>query len=259
MLLTIDVGNSNIVVAVYDNQKQRVFQQRFVTVKENVSEFYRNWVRHDLLPLNQKIELTAYCIGSVVPSITADIIEIIESELKIKGLNINTKTVPEFVVKLVDPTELGADFIATSVGAMAKYPLPIILADLGSATKISVLDSQGEFKGGIISPGIGISSEALTRFIPQLPAIKIEVPAKVIGNDTITSMQSGLLYGAIAMVEGLAVKIEAELGMQATKVVTGGYAAELYQAMKDFVYDDFILNEGLYEIYVSHVDSLSKK
>jgi len=258
MLLTIDVGNSNIVVAVYDNQKQRVFQQRFVTVKEKVSEFYRNWVRNDLLPLNQKIELTAYCIGSVVPAITADIIEIIETELKIKGMNVNTKTVPEFVVKLIDPTELGADFIATSIGAMAKYPLPIILADLGSATKISVLDSNGEFKGGIISPGIGISSEALTRFIPQLPAIKIEVPTRVIGNDTITSMQSGLLYGAIAMVEGLATKIESELGMQATKVVTGGYAAELYQAMKDFIYDDFILNEGLYEIYVSHVDSLSK-
>ena len=106
--------------------------------------------------------------------------------------------------------------------------------------------------------GIGISSEALTRFIPQLPAIKIEVPKKVIGNDTITSMQSGLLYGAIAMVEGLAMKIESELGMQATKVVTGGYAAELYQAMKDFIYDDFILNEGLYEIYVSHDDSESK-
>lgn len=258
MLLTIDVGNSNVVVAVYDNQKQRVFQQRFVTVKENVSDFYRDWVRHDLLPLSRKIELTAYCIGSVVPAITAEIIGIIESELKIKGVNVSTKTVPEFVVKLTDPTELGADFIATSVGAMAKYPLPIILADLGSATKISVLDSNGEFKGGIISPGIGISSEALTRFIPQLPAIKIEVPKKVIGNDTITSMQSGLLYGAIAMVEGLAMKIETELGMQATKVVTGGYAAELYQAMKDFIYDDFILNEGLYEIYVSHDDSESK-
>lgn len=248
MLLTIDIGNTNVVAVVYDENRTRLYTQRFATVKHDADVFYRTLIQKDFLPLLSEIEISSYCLSCVVPSITASVIEALESTLKIKGINLSTQTVPDFIIHLDKPSDLGADFIATSFGAMAKYRLPIVLADLGSATKISVLNSRGEFEGGIISPGVGISIDALNRFIPQLPEIKMEIPARVIGRDTITSMQSGWLHGTIAMVEGLADKIENELGQKATRVLTGGYSIPLHEGFPEFNFDEYLLNEGLFEI-----------
>ncbi|MHC1734227.1 MAG: type III pantothenate kinase [Erysipelotrichaceae bacterium] len=249
MLLTIDIGNTNVVAVVYDEKKERRFTQRFQTVKENALEFYTTWLKSDLLPNIADLSISAYCLSCVVPSIVADVRFALTAELGVQGINVSTETVPDFIIHLTRPNELGADFIATAFGAMAKYDLPIILADLGSATKISVLNEKGEFEGGIISPGVGISIEALNRFIPHLPEIKMEVPTTVIGKDTITSMQSGWLYGTIASVEGLADKIEQELGMECVRVLTGGYSISLHSSFTGFAFDEFLLNEGLYEIY----------
>jgi type III pantothenate kinase len=252
MLLTLDIGNTNVVAVVYDNAKNNLFSQRFATVKEDAEAFYSLWLTNDIMPLQNGFSITSYCMSCVVPAITDDVINSIYKVLGIQGINLSLAIVPEFVVHLEDPRELGADFIATSYGAMAKYPLPIILADLGSATKISVLNSEGAFEGGIISPGLGISIEALNRFIPHLPAIKMEIPASVIGKNTINSMQSGWLLGTIASVEGLADKIEAELGKTATRVLTGGYSITLHDAFSGFIFDEYLLNEGLFEIDRKH-------
>ncbi len=249
MLLTIDIGNTNVVAVIYDEKKARRYTQRFQTMKEKPLEFYTNWLTSDLLPNIADLPVSAYCLSCVVPSIVDDVRTALTTVLGVKGVNVSTKTVPDFIVHLTRPDELGADFIATAFGAMAKYDLPIILADLGSATKISVLNARGEFEGGIISPGVGISIDALNRFIPHLPEIKMEVPTKVIGKDTITSMQSGWLYGTIASVEGLADKIEREVGMDCVRVLTGGYSISLHSSFTGFSFDEFLLNEGLYEIY----------
>ncbi|MGB7595466.1 MAG: type III pantothenate kinase [Erysipelotrichaceae bacterium] len=253
MLLTLDIGNTNVVAVVYDIDKKLVFSSRFVTVKQDALTFYSQWLKDNILPLRDEFKISAYCLSCVVPSITDQVVASLKQVLDVDGINVTTKTVPEFVIHLVKPEELGADFIATSYGAMAKYPLPIILADLGSATKISVLNAQGEFEGGIISPGVGISIDALNRFIPHLPEIKMEVPAHIIGKDTVSSMQSGWLYGTITSVEGMAEKIEQELGETATHVLTGGYSISLHHAFTDFSYDEYLLNEGLFEIYRKHV------
>ncbi|HAM64105.1 MAG: hypothetical protein A2Y20_02035 [Firmicutes bacterium GWF2_51_9] len=255
MLLTIDIGNTNVVAVVYDEKKERRFTQRFKTVKDDALLFYTHWLKDDFLPHIHGLDLSAYCLSCVVPSITADVRSALTSVLGIDGINVSTRTVPDFVIHLVNPSELGADFIATAFGAMAKYDAPLILADLGSATKISVINANGEFEGGIISPGVGISIDALNRFIPHLPEIKMEVPANVIGKDTITSMQSGWLHGTIASVEGLADKIERELGMKSTRVLTGGYSISLHQDFTGFAFEEFLLNEGLYEIYHKTHDS----
>jgi len=249
MLLTIDIGNTNVVAVIYDAKKTQRFSQRFPTIKEDTRSFYSNWLRNDILPLMGEFPLIGYCISCVVPIITEEVRSSIEEILHIQGINVSTTTVPDFVIHLTHPNELGADFIATAFGAMAKYDLPIILADLGSATKISVLNEKGEFEGGIISPGVGISIDALNRFIPHLPEIKMEVPTTVIGKDTVTSMQSGWLYGTIASVEGLADKIERELGKKCIRVLTGGYSIPLHPSFSGFAFDEFLLNEGLYEIY----------
>lgn len=253
MLLTLDIGNTNVVAVVYDKEKRLVYSSRFVTIKQDARQFYMQWLTDNILPLRSEFRISAFCLSCVVPSITESVLSSLRQVLGVEGINVTTKTVPEFVIHLDKPEELGADFIATSYGAMAKYPLPIILADLGSATKISVINASGEFEGGIISPGVGISIDALNRFIPHLPEIKMEVPRHIIGKDTVSSMQSGWLYGTIASVEGMAEKIEHELGEAATHVLTGGYSISLHHAFTGFSYDEYLLNEGLFEIYRKHV------
>jgi type III pantothenate kinase len=256
LLLTLDIGNTNVVAVVYDHDKKIYFSQRFMTIKQDALFYYSQWLKDNILPLSNELKISAYCLSCVVPTITQDVELSIKQNLHIEGLTVSVKTVPEFVIHLVKPEELGADFIATSYGAMAKYPLPIILADLGSATKISVLNARGEFEGGIISPGVGISIDALNRFIPHLPEIKMEVPKHIIGKDTISSMQSGWLYGTIASVEGMADRIEHELGVKTTRVLTGGYSISLHPSFNGFVYDEYLLNEGLFEIYRNHAFKL---
>ena len=249
MLLTIDVGNSNLVAVVYDQQRNRVFDQRIVTQKQNVVAYYEEWLIGLLTKLSHLNAIEGVIFSSVVPSITQEIVGIIKEKMNLEPMIVTTDLVNEFVIHLKVREHLGADFIATSYGAMADYTVPAIVADLGSATKISVLNAKGEFEGGVIVPGVGISVEALVGFIRHLPEIELKVPDRVIGNDTITAMQSGLLYGVISSVEGLADRIEKELGQPITRLLTGGYAKIVHEHMPGFIYDEFLLNNGLYEIY----------
>ncbi len=249
MLLTIDVGNSNLVAVVYDWQRNRVFDERIVTQKQNVVAYYEDWLIRLLTKLSHLQAIEGVIFSSVVPSITQEIIAIIKEKTGLDPMIVTTDLVEEFVIHLEQRDHLGADFIATSYGAMADYSVPAIVADLGSATKISVLNANGEFEGGVIVPGVGISVEALVGFIRHLPEIELKVPDRVIGNNTITAMQSGLLYGVIASVEGLADRIEKELGQPITRLLTGGYAKIVRDYMPRFVYDEFLLNNGLFEIY----------
>lgn len=249
MLLTIDVGNSNLVAVVYDKNRHRVFDERIVTQKQNVIAYYEEWLIRLLAQLEHLNAIEGVIFSSVVPSITEDIVSIIKDKTGLNPMIVSADLLEEFVIHLEERSHLGADFIATSYGAMADYPLPAIVADLGSATKISVLNAKGEFEGGVIVPGVGISVEALVGFIKHLPEIELKVPEKVIGKNTILAMQSGLLYGVIASVEGLADRIEDELGQPITRLLTGGYAKIVNAHMPKFVYDEFLLNNGLYEIY----------
>ncbi|MBV1708714.1 MAG: type III pantothenate kinase [Erysipelothrix sp.] len=249
MLLTIDVGNSNLVAVVYDKNRHRVFDERIVTQKQNVIAYYEEWLIRLLAQLEHLNAIEGVIFSSVVPSITEDIVSIIKDKTGLNPMIVSADLLEEFVIHLEERSHLGADFIATSYGAMADYPLPAIVADLGSATKISVLNAKGEFEGGVIVPGVGISVEALVGFIKHLPEIELKVPKKVIGKNTILAMQSGLLYGVIASVEGLADRIEDELGQPITRLLTGGYAKIVNAHMPKFVYDEFLLNNGLYEIY----------
>ncbi|PKM68710.1 MAG: type III pantothenate kinase [Firmicutes bacterium HGW-Firmicutes-19] len=249
MLLTIDVGNSNLVAVVFDEHRNRVFDERIVTQKQNVIAYYEEWLIRLLGKLSHLNAIDGVIFSSVVPSITDDIVSIIKDKTGLDPMIVSADIVKEFVIHLEQRSHLGADFIATSYGAMADYSLPAIVADLGSATKISVLNAKGEFEGGVIVPGVGISVEALVGFIKHLPEIELKVPEKVIGKNTILAMQSGLLYGVIASVEGLADRIENELGQPITRLLTGGYAKIVNAHMPKFVYDEFLLNNGLYEIY----------
>jgi type III pantothenate kinase len=248
MLLTIDIGNSNIVVVCYDDHKERRFDARYETVKENVRDYYTQWIIKELLPLKGSLDIDRFILSSVVPRVTQDFYDLLKAILKIEGSNCTLDLVKDFEVKLTQPSDIGADFIATSYGAMAKYALPCVIADLGSATKLSAISKEFVFEGGVILPGIKISRDALGSFIPHLPTIAIEVPKSVIGKDTIHAMESGLMYGHIDSVIGIAERMAKELKHKTTKILTGGFSNVVYPFLPEFKFEPFLLNEGLYEI-----------
>lgn len=254
MLLTIDIGNSNIVCVVYSSEKEHLYDARYETIKEDIEIAYDEFVLKHILPLKQKYDLNAFIVSSVVPIVDGVFFNTVERYLKIKGIKCTPDVVPEFKILLNNPNELGADFIATSYGAMAKYKLPIIVADLGSATKLSALNVKGEFAGGIIMPGLRIAQDALNRFIPHLPTIPLVIPKSVLGIDTITAMQAGLMFSTIDSIVGIAKRIEFEFDHDCVKILTGGLSVLIKNDTKSFVYEPFLLNEGLFEIYQKFVD-----
>lgn len=253
MLLTIDIGNSNIVCVVYSDSKEKLYDARYETIKENIKSAYRDFVLNQLTPLKDKYNLEAFIVSSVVPSVDQVFFETVESSLGIKGYKCTTETVSEFEILLTNPKELGADFIATSFGAMCKYNTPIIVADLGSATKLSAINSKGQFAGGIIMPGLRISQDALNRFIPHLPTIPLDIPQSVLGIDTITAMQAGLMFSTIDSITGIAQRIENEFNEKCTRILTGGLSILIKDHTESFIYEPFLLNEGLFEIYQKFV------
>ena len=249
MLLTIDIGNSNIVCVVYSDSKEKLYDARYETIKEDVKSAYRDFVLNQIYPLKDKYNLEAFIVSSVVPSVDQMFFETVEISLGIKGYKCTTETVSEFEILLTNPKELGADFIATSYGAMCKYKTPIVVADLGSATKLSAINSRGQFAGGIIMPGLRISQDALNRFIPHLPTIPLDIPKSVLGIDTITAMQAGLMFSTIDSITGIAQRIENEFNEKCTRILTGGLSILIKDHTESFIYEPFLLNEGLYEIY----------
>ena len=249
MLLTIDIGNSNIVLAVYNKQKERLYDARFETLKEKPEETYPQWITEHLLPLKDRYGLEDFILSSVVPAVTSVFFESTRTILGLSGVNCTLDLLPGFEVKLDNPRELGADFIGTSIAALSKSAPPIIIADLGSATKISALDPNGAFAGGVIMPGLKISQDALNRFIPHLPVIPMEIPDSPLGHDTITAMQAGMMFSNIDAVRGIANRIEAAFGQKCTRILTGGLSHLIHTALPEFTFEPFLLNEGLFEIY----------
>ena len=156
------------------------------------------------------------------------------------GLNIRTD----------NPAQLGADLVAGAVAALHRFPMPCLIFDLGTATSITVLDKNGVLQGVSICAGVDIMLEALFNRTALLPHIHIEQPQSVIGRNTVHAMQSGLIYGTAAMLDGMAARIEEELGMQATLAATGGIAKKILPACKrNFELCEHLLLDGLRLIY----------
>lgn len=245
MILTIDIGNSNLVAVLYDEQKECIITDRIPTVREDVSAYYGEWIKKFL----NGYQVEGFIISCVVPKITDEVMELFGQELNCEGLLLTSALVPEFKVSIDNPVELGSDLIATAYGALSKYPAPIAITDMGRANKVSVITKDKVFEGVIISPGIGVSNDAMGLLITHLPKIKLELPKELIGKDTITCMQSGLLYGVICSMEGLVDRIDRELGYSTKRVLTGGYANIVHTEM-NMEFEPNLLNDGLLEIYL---------
>jgi len=228
MLLAIDIGNTNIVLGVFDWQKL-THSWRLTTLRERTSD--ETGLLVSQLFDRAGISLASVdgvVMGSVVPPLTASVIEMCERYLGVKPLNIEPGVSTGMPILYDNPSEVGADRIINSVAAYEAYgrsrQVPLIVVDFGTATTFDAVSAAGEYLGGVICPGIQISADALFQRAARLPRIDVRKPASVIGKTTVHSMQSGLFFGYVAMVEGLVARMRQELGGQAFCLATGGLA-----------------------------------
>jgi type III pantothenate kinase len=232
MLLAIDLGNTNTVFGVYDANNQLIMHWRLSTQKERTVDEYGILLRN-LFAL-EKIDakkIRRVIIASVVPPLDPVLHEMASSYFSVQPAFVTHENAG-IPVLYDDPREVGADRIVNAVAVIHKYGKPAIVVDFGTATTFDAITAAGEYRGGVIAPGIVISADALYEHAAKLPRIEIQKPAKVIGTSTVGSMQSGLFFGYVALVDGIIVRMKKELGQNARVIGTGGQAPFICQETK---------------------------
>jgi type III pantothenate kinase len=246
VLLAIDLGNTNTVFGVYDTNDKMVMHWRLSTQKERTVDEYGILLRN-LFAL-EKIDakkIRRVIIASVVPPLDPVLHEMVSTYFSVKP-NFVTHENAGIPVLYDDPREVGADRIVNAVAVVHKYGKPAIVVDFGTATTFDAITSDGEYRGGVIAPGIVISAEALYEHAAKLPRIEIQKPANVIGSSTIGSMQSGLFYGYVALVDGILARMKKELGANTRVIGTGGQAPFISQETKSIeIVDANLTLDGL--------------
>ncbi|HHV50418.1 MAG TPA: type III pantothenate kinase [Clostridiales bacterium] len=250
MLLALDMGNTNIKIGVFKNEKV-IMESRLATNYNKMEDQYAVEIL-DILKLygldNKGFE--GAIISSVVPPLTNTISRAVQKVTGVTPLIVGPGIKTGIDIRIDNPAQLGADLLVGAVAAVAQYGAPCIIWDLGTATTVSVVDSNGHFRGGAIMAGVGVSIDSLVSRASQLPRISLEAPKFVVGTNTVTSMQSGAVYGTASMIDGMCDRIEDELGCKATVVITGGLGSEIAPfCRRKVIYDDNLLLTGLYMIY----------
>ena len=250
MVLAIDIGNSNIVVGCFDNDQVRLLE-RLSTNRSATALEYAVLIRAvlELGGLSAK-DFDGGIVCSVVPAVTHRLRDAVEKITGKQPLVVGPGLKTGLSIRLDNPAQLGSDRVADAVGAITHYPCPLIIIDMGTATTISVVDENKQFIGGMIMPGLRISTEALTSRTSMLPQIALENPKKVIGRNTVDCMRSGIIFGCASTLDGAIARIEAELGKTCTVVSTGGNARLVVpHCRRTIEMDDTLLLKGLLELY----------
>ena len=227
MLLTIDVGNTNTVLGVFEGASL-LAHWRLTTRREQTADEYGILVRNLFATSGlDPARVDAVALASVVPPLTPVLVELARQYLGQEALVVGPGVDTGMPNLYEPPGDVGADRIVNGVAAFAAYGGPVIVVDFGTATTFDVITRRGEYAGGVICPGIGISADALFQRAARLPRVDVRNPGRVVGRSTVASMQSGLYFGYGAMCEGLIARIRAELGERARVVATGGLAETL--------------------------------
>lgn len=253
MLLTIDIGNTNIKLGVYQGTSL-VHHWRVLTERCKLSNEYTVLV-HNLFAMAglDAAQIAGCVISSVVPPLTSEFAELAHKYLRVEPILVSPDVPTGLRYCIDNPYELGADRIANSLSAYSRYGGPVIAVAFGTATAFDVITSDGSYLGGAIAPGIGISSEALFRSAARLYQVELVRPPQVIAKNTNHHIQAGLILGYAGLVEGLVRRIQDELGSSCPVIATGGLADVIAQETSAITtVDPYLTLEGLRLIYDIH-------
>lgn len=250
MILTVDIGNSNIVLGgVKDDQI--VFEARLRTEATKTSDQYCV----DLKILLDVYKVSAEDIeGCIIASVVPQVLNSFQTAIK-KLTGKNSLVVGPGIktgldIRLENPAQTGADLVVADVAALREHKPPLIVIDMGTATTMAVLDQNGAHIGGCIIPGVKLSMDALTEKTALLPGLQLDQPKRTIGRNTVDAMRSGIMIGAACMLDGMVERMEQELGQKTTVIITGGIAKFIAPLCKTpMIYDKDLIIKGLAALY----------
>lgn len=253
MLLVIDVGNTNIVAGVFDNKELKV-HWRFSTDRSKTADEYGILMRSMFSYSDVEMSrVDSIIISSVVPPVLIPLCHMCERYFGIKPMVVGPGIKNGISIRYDNPREVGADRIVNAAAALHKFShlnRPMIIVDFGTANTFCALLPNGEYLGGAIAPGIGISTEALFQRAAKLPRIELIKPKNVICRNTVSSMQAGVIYGAVGQMEGIIHHMKKELGGDAYVIATGGFANTMASESEAIdIVEPFLTLEGLRILY----------
>ena len=251
MILVIDVGNTNITFGVF-NKKKLVTTFRMMSNVSRTSDEYGIMITSLLTSNNvATADIDGVIIASVVPNLMHALTGAVSRYLETKPMVVGPGTKTGIKIVTENPREIGADRIVDAVGAFEKYGGPVLVIDFGTATTYDLVTDKGEFAAGITAPGIRISAKALWNDTAKLPEVEIKKPKSILAQETISSMQAGLVYGQIGQTEYIIKCVKEESGFDELKVVSTGGLGRLISDETDMidVYDPSLTLEGLRLIY----------
>lgn len=250
MILTVDVGNSNIVIGGVDGN-QIVFEARIRTDVTKTSDEYCVDLKsildvYDVKPTSLEGGIIASVVPQVLNSWQTAVKKLTGKQCLVVGPGLKTG----LNIKVENPSQTGADLVVGSVAALREHKPPMIVIDMGTATTMVVLDDTGALIGGCICPGVKISLDALTERTALLPGLQLDQPKRAIGRNTIDCMRSGIMMGNACMLDGMVERMEAELGSKCTVIATGGIAKFITPMCKTpMIYDKDLIIKGLAALY----------
>jgi type III pantothenate kinase len=246
MLLCIDIGNTNIVLGLWNDNKWAA-HWRIRTAREQMPDEYFVLLQALLRETGHTMaNINRAAIGSVVPPLTTVFADLFQRYASVEPLVVGPGVRTGLRIRIDNPVELGADLVANAVAAFDRFHSACIVVDFGTATTFSAVSDNGDFLGVSIALGLGVAAEALATRTAQLPRVSLAPPPAAIGKNTIHSMQSGLILGYVGLVEGLIRRIRSELGGQAQVIATGGLSETLAPLTDEIaLVDPWLTLEGL--------------
>lgn len=254
MILTLDIGNTNIVIGGFSDDNL-TFVSRIATNSKKTEDEYAALI-NSIVHLNdiRSTEVKGAIISSVVPPLNKTMQKALQKVFNISSMIVGPGIKTGVNLLVDNPSQVGADLVCSAAAAFNHYKTPALILDMGTATKMSVIDEKGAFLGVSIIPGIEIGISALAGGTAQLPQISLDAPKSVIGKNTVDAMQSGVVFGNASLIDGMIERIKKEFGENLNIISTGGLSNFIIPYCKEkMVIDDNLILKGLYTIYQKNI------